>query len=181
MLRAAETKGRAKRAKTGIADVDPLARRSGRLLSRAALTALLLIGLSAALATSPPSAMAEPASMVALHSAEPVGRTEHAGAIGSVVLVETPRIEADADRSLDALLAVPTTRYVHVSESTDEALAAAVRKGNDPGLERPNPFRKRKIDLFRSEHPLAIGENEMLLRLRIRSKMSKAVSVELRF
>ena len=119
--------------------------------------------------------------MIALHSAEPVGRSEHGRAIGSAVPVETPRIEADADRSLDALLAVPTTRYVHFRESTDEALAAAVRNGNDPGLERPNPFRKRKIDLFRSEHPLVIGENEMLLRLRLRAKMSEAVSVELRF
>jgi len=66
-------------------------------------------------------------------------------------------------------------------QSTDEVLAAAVANGTNPDLEPRNPFRKRSRDLFRTERPVSIGNADMLLRLRLRAKTRKAVSVELRF
>ena len=67
------------------------------------------------------------------------------------------------------------------AETTDEVLAAAVAIGTDPDLEPLNPFRKRKQDLFLKERPVSIGRAEMLLRLRLRAKARKAMSVELKF
>lgn len=67
------------------------------------------------------------------------------------------------------------------AESTDEILAAAIAIGSTPDLEPQNPFRKRKRDLFLKERPVSIGRAEMLLRLRLRAKTRKAVTVELRF
>ncbi len=66
-------------------------------------------------------------------------------------------------------------------QTTDEVLAAAVANGPNPDLEPRNPFRKRSRDLFRTERPVSIGNAELLLRLRLRAKTRKAVSVELRF
>jgi len=66
-------------------------------------------------------------------------------------------------------------------QTTDEVLAAAVANGTNPDLEPRNPFRKRSRDLFRTERPVSIGNAELLLRLRLRAKTRKAVSVELRF
>lgn len=65
--------------------------------------------------------------------------------------------------------------------TTDELLAAAVATGTNADLEPLNPFRKRKRDLFVSERPVSIGNTEMLLRLRVRAKARRAMSVELRF
>lgn len=76
-------------------------------------------------------------------------------------------------RSLDASLRKPQT--------TDEILAVAVADRMNPTPEPLNPFRKRSRDLFRAERPVSIGNADMLLRLRLRAKASKAVSVELRF
>lgn len=66
-------------------------------------------------------------------------------------------------------------------QTTDEVLAAAVANGTNPDLEPRNPFRRRSRDLFRTERPVSIGNADMLLRLRLRAKTRKAVSVELRF
>ena len=82
--------------------------------------------------------------------------------------------------SVAELLSIPSM-YLWQPVSTDSALAEAVLLGNPPELEPLNAFRKRKIDLFRSEHPFVVGDSEMLLRLRLRAKMRKAMSVELRF
>ena len=65
--------------------------------------------------------------------------------------------------------------------TTDEILAAAIARGTNRDLEPLNAFRKRSRDLFRTERPVSIGNAEMLLRLRLRAKAKRAVSVELRF
>ncbi|MEE8164121.1 MAG: hypothetical protein V3T64_00985 [Myxococcota bacterium] len=82
---------------------------------------------------------------------------------------------------LDDLLAVPDLGIAWTEESGDEALLAAIALGNDPDLERRDPFRKRSRDLFSTERPVVIGRAEMLLRLRLRPSARKAMSVELRF
>jgi hypothetical protein len=66
-------------------------------------------------------------------------------------------------------------------QTPDEALAAAVALGTNSDLVPPNPFRKRNRDLFRTERPITIRNADMLLRLRLRAKARRAVSVELRF
>ena len=65
--------------------------------------------------------------------------------------------------------------------TTDEILAAAIARRTNRDLEPLNAFRKRSRDLFRTERPVSIGNAEMLLRLRLRAKAKRAVSVELRF
>jgi hypothetical protein len=56
-----------------------------------------------------------------------------------------------------------------------------VARGNDKKLERPNPFRKKSSDLFRSQRQIQIGDEEMVMRLRVRPKTRNAMSVEFRF
>ena len=82
---------------------------------------------------------------------------------------------------LQDLLAVPEPGIAWRPESGDEALVAAVALGNDPELERLDPFRRRRLDLFRAEQPLAIGRAEMVLRLRLRANLRETMSVELHF
>ena len=65
--------------------------------------------------------------------------------------------------------------------TTDEILAAAVAEGPTPDLEPLNPFRKRNLDLFRTEREIEIGDQQMLLRLRLRAKARRAMSIELHF
>lgn len=96
-----------------------------------------------------------------------------------LALSDSPR--ESALRPLDALLAVPESDYVWHGDRTDEDLAFAVTLGNDPALEKRNPFRKRSIDLFRAERPVVIKQREMLLRLRVRAKSRETMSVELKF
>lgn len=67
------------------------------------------------------------------------------------------------------------------TQTTDEILAATLAGGSNPDLERPNPFRKRSRDLFRTERPVSIGDADMVLRLRLRARINRAVAVELRF
>ncbi len=66
-------------------------------------------------------------------------------------------------------------------QTTDEILAAAVALGTNPDLEPRKPFRKRSRDLFRTERPVTIGDQELLMRLRLRAKAKRAVSVEFHF
>ncbi len=91
----------------------------------------------------------------------------------------TPRREPE----IDALLAVRgNSSSVSARElATDEAIADAVERGNPRELERKKPFRKKSTDLFRSEREIQIGDEEMLVRLRLRAKTRNAMSVELRF
>lgn len=95
---------------------------------------------------------------------------------------EAPVPAAPAARDLDRLLLVPATHARRDdARSADEAIAAAVRLGNGDRYVPQSGFRKRNLDLFRSEHPVEIGQQEMLLRLRLRARTRDAMSVELRF
>lgn len=96
--------------------------------------------------------------------------------------VSAPPASAD---SLAELLVVPHRHHRRdeptSAQVTDAFLAAEVARGHEPSAVKPSGFRKRNMDLFRTERPVEIGEQEMLLRLRLRAKRSEAVSVELRF
>lgn len=100
-----------------------------------------------------------------------------------VAEVVPPTAPPSPRREIDALLAVrgvqPGVRARE--QATDEAIASAVERGNPRELERKKPFRKKSTDLFRSEREIQIGDEEMLVRLRLRAKTRNAMSVELRF
>lgn len=86
--------------------------------------------------------------------------------------------------TLEELLVVPTSRHNDSrsdAERADESIAAAVELGSNPDFVRPSAFRKRSADLFRTEREVEIGEQAMLLRLRLRAKSRETMSVELRF
>ena len=65
----------------------------------------------------------------------------------------------------------------------DTALVDALAgRGGDPTARRSaKGFQARSSDLFRSDHPVEIGEQAMLLRLRLRARTRETMSVELRF
>jgi len=95
-------------------------------------------------------------------------------------VAEVPLLSPDEPKHLDELLILPTPgAEPTAAERTDAFLAEAVARGSDPP--RPSSFRKRNIDLFRTERDVEIGEQEMLLRLRLRAKTRETMSVELRF
>ena len=84
-------------------------------------------------------------------------------------------------RELDALLAVRGGRATVTAKQTDAAIAAAVARGQVKELERKSGFRKKSTDLFRAQRAVQVGNQEMLVRLRLRAKMRDAMAVELRF
>lgn len=84
-------------------------------------------------------------------------------------------------RELDALLAVRGGRPGLSARQTDEALAAAVARGTAHELEKRSAFKRHSSDLFRAQRSLQVGNQEMLLRLRLRPKKRDTMSVELRF
>lgn len=84
-------------------------------------------------------------------------------------------------RQLDALLAVRSRTTPLSPRQVDAAIAAAVARGHEKGLEKKQPFRKQSNDLFRTQRSLQLGNQEMLVRLRLRAKTRDAMSVELRF
>jgi hypothetical protein len=59
--------------------------------------------------------------------------------------------------------------------------ALAGRGGDTTARRSAKGFQARSSDLFRSDHPVEIGEQAMLLRLRLRARTREAMSVELRF
>ena len=91
-----------------------------------------------------------------------------------------PSVESSRS-PLEDLLVVPGLVIEWTPESGDEALVAAVAQGNDPDLEPPDAFRKRKMDLFSTERPVMIGRTEMVLRLRLRPSRKETMSLELHF
>ena len=104
----------------------------------------------------------------------------------SVLTTPPPRAESlEESRPLLALEALLDLRTQDPGprrpQTIDEALADAVARGSNPDLEPKNPFRKRSLDLFRTEQPVSIGNADMLLRLRVRAKLREAMSVELHF
>lgn len=97
----------------------------------------------------------------------------------AAVKAERARPEAG---SLDALLAIRGPSPLRSpAQLADESIAAAVERGTNTDLLPRSAFRRRNNDLFRTERPLAIGEQEMLIRLRVRAKMREAMSVEVQF
>jgi hypothetical protein len=84
-------------------------------------------------------------------------------------------------RELEALLAVRGGLAPVTASETDAAIVAATARGNDASLERPQPFRKKNTDLFRTQRAVHFADQDMQVRLRLRAKSRNAVSVELRF
>jgi len=84
-------------------------------------------------------------------------------------------------REIESLLAVRGGLPPVTARQTDAAIVAAAEKGSDKSLERPQAFRKKSNDLFRTQRQVQIGDQEMQVRLRLRAKSRNAVSVELRF
>jgi hypothetical protein len=110
----------------------------------------------------------------------------------TTVATEIPRSEpappaalgVPAATGLDARLPIGTRRgWRSAPRITDAAIADAIaRRGADRSPARATTgFRHRSSDLFRSDHPVEIGEQEMLLRLRLRAKARETMSVELHF
>ena len=94
--------------------------------------------------------------------------------------IEPPAAPAYA--TLERLFAVPAkvdTRSE--AERTDAFLATAIAQKTPASPQRPSAFRKRNLDLFRTERAVEIGDQEMLVRLRLRAKSRETMSVELRF
>ena len=71
--------------------------------------------------------------------------------------------------------------YVLEAAIADFTIASAVARGSQPELEIKSNFRKKSNDLFKAQRPVEIGDRDMVLRLRIRAKLKRAISVELRF
>ena len=85
-------------------------------------------------------------------------------------------------RSLEALLSVPPVRDERTAaERTDVYLAEAIARRAGDTRVATTGFKKRSIDLFRAERPVEVGQQEMLLRLRLRAKSRETMSVELRY
>jgi hypothetical protein len=138
------------------------------------------------------TAIAEPSVAIGSQGDSPPAAMDFAaiGVEGSEeVAFSDPEVEAvpvyrreTSQPILEALLTLrssPSRRPIR--KTTDEYLAAAVALGTNADLEPKNPFRKRSRDLFRTERPVSIGNADMLLRLRLRAKARRAMSVELRF
>jgi len=157
---------RTRSARIGVADRDvwPSNRTSNWALTATALAALglALLLMPIAAKADPGAAEAPPAAMMS--GADPVPPS------------------SPSPRSLETLLVVPH-HHDHRSDAeiADAEIAAAVERGTNPDLTKKSAFRKRNLDLFRTEREVEIGEQEMLLRLRLRAKSRETMSVELRF
>lgn len=92
-----------------------------------------------------------------------------------------PVTKAKRVRDLDTLLAVRGGSAPITARQTDAANVAAALRGHAKDLEKPQPFRKKSTDLFRTQREVQIGNQEMQVRLRLRAKTRNAMSVELRF
>lgn len=162
---------------------------------------LMLVLASLAQSASAESAMAAPPASLALVSAPPPAAIDHAAsrAIDSAVSSAVSRtidsaasssakppadvgfrsgIDSPVGGELDSLLIMPAPT---AAEITDESIAAAIARGIDPSRAKKSGFRKRNIDILRTEREVEIGGREMLLRLRMRVKSRETMSVELHF
>jgi hypothetical protein len=80
------------------------------------------------------------------------------------------------------LLIVPQSAlYLTDAELADESIAAMVERGTNADLIRRSNFRKKSMDLFRTDGVVEIARREMLVRLRVRAKARRAMSVEVKF
>lgn len=160
----------------------------------AAWAALWLTSGSALAEPAPAPASADPAAMVVLdrapHGELPISQTTALEAL--LALSSKDASPADElglrlrdledEAALADLLAVPgLSQMLSEAQTADRAIALAVERGTNPDLEPKKPFRKRNVDLFRTERPVEIGRQEMILRLRLRAKLKRAISVQLKF
>jgi hypothetical protein len=80
------------------------------------------------------------------------------------------------------LLIVPQgTLYLTDAELADESISTMVERGTNADLIRRSNFRKKSMDLFRTDGVVEIARREMLVRLRVRAKARRAMSVEVKF
>jgi hypothetical protein len=159
-------------------------REAGGASTRTVCVAATVLGAFQILAV--PVAFAEPAALPPV-SAPPPARALQPEEPG-VPAAPTLHVAAPPERTpgsrpeLGALLVVPgADPGAGRPQTTDELLARAVALGTNPDLEPPSPFRKKSRDLFQTERPVSIGDQELLMRLRLRAKAREAVSVEFRF
>ena len=128
--------------------------------------------------SSPPPAALDPASLDATPELALFDPGDARLGAGSQEMV-TPRVRHP---KLAALLAVRSSGSGSSPEKTpDEALADAIALGPRPELEPKNPFRKRKLDLFRTVHPVSIGNADLLVRFRVRGNMREVMRLDVRF
>ena len=91
-------------------------------------------------------------------------------------------LSPEGPRSLEALLSVPPVRDERTAaERTDVDLVEAVAPRNESLRVSTTGFKRRSIDLFRAERPVEVGQQDMLLRLRLRARSRETMSVELRY
>lgn len=113
------------------------------------------------------------------------GAAEPAALASTALELEMPvltKIEpTPAAALLEPLLVVRHAHFRSQAEIADESIAAAVALGTNPDLEKKSAFRKKSTDLFRTEREVEIGQQEMLVRLRLRAKKRETMSVEVRF
>ena len=143
-------------------------------LGEATIFGVWILGMLLSLLLASPAALAEPAALALIDDDEP---------IGLAAKTETPRAQP-VSVSMDSLLEIPASsryRFRTDAQIADEFIAAAVDRGTNSDPKPLSAFRKRRSDLFRAERPVEIGDQEMLIRLRLRAKSRKAVSVELHF
>ena len=138
-------------------------------------TLVFLTGLVGALLTQllmSHAALAEPAALASPAYDEGI-------AVRAEIEAPSMRLASDSfDPLLEILGLIP---FRSQAEIADESLVAAVARGSNPEFERASSFRKRSSDLFQAERQVEIGEQEMLIRLRVRPQKRKAMSVELHF
>jgi len=163
------------------------------LISLLATISILLLVAPAALAQTPGAhpldGLAPPAAiaLAALSAEIPAEIPEEVAASSSATApAAAPTIVESAESAPppipEALLTLRsrTTRRAP-AKTTDELIAAAVALGTNPDLEPKNPFRKRSHDLFRTERPVTIGNQDLIVRLRLRAKARRAVNLEFRY
>lgn len=187
--RARWTHGRPDAASSGASRV------TGRALHRAGVSIALLTLLVA------PAVLAEPAALPPVSAPPPilVARVDPPEApVVRAAPVVPPAVPATRPTPIEAPLERERARRTEPDlgallvvrgadpgagrpATTDELIARAVARGSSPELEPRNPFRKRSRDLFQTERPVSIGDQELLMKLRLRAKASEAVSVEFRF
>ena len=117
-----------------------------------------------------------------------------AALIGLMVLLLTASVRAEtlapagvlgmtpAPATLEPLRVGPDrTPRTAMEPDSDRVGAAGRLSGQTDPAPRLSGFRNRSRDLFRTERAIEIGEQEMLVRLRLRAKTRRAMSVEVRF
>lgn len=149
-----------------------------RLASNGLATATLVVFLLCASRESLAQAGAEAGTSL-------VSSVSTSGAVAVAIAAEQPigiaATKVHRLRDFDALLAVRNTPATVTAQETDAAIAAAVSRGTAKELVRPNPFRKKSSDLFRTQRAVQLGNQDLVVRLRLKPKTREVMAVEVRF